>query len=223
MFNPNIRFSADEWQHLVTNRLEPIGSIGKLLQCLARIPGLRDCLQDPLLYEENLTKAREVNTTVLAVLDELRKPYKEAEEQCRTSDQPKIWNLNRMVYANAQRMYGIALFAACYTNSLLRSLSPAETCLELRQNAKALALDIIELAGDAMPLRPMGTAFVLICLLGAWVSTTEEVLQSQIEGLYMQYASDHANEQHAPLDKDGHLSQCIVDSGMMVPDSAYSP
>jgi len=175
------------------------------------------------MYERNLAQAHESNSTVLTVVHGLRKTYDDSAKQCQESDKPKDWTLNRMLYANAQRMYGIGLFAACYTNALLRTLSPPDTCLELRESARVLALEIVKLAEEAMPLRPMATAFVLLCLLVAWACTTDVALQSQIEDLYKQYSCDHANERHAPWDKDGYMTQCILDSGLMVPDSSYSP
>lgn len=105
-----------------------------------------------------------------------------------TDDEPA--SLARYLYAFNQRMYCMAVFTACYFNCLIRAMLPVEERVSLRTEAVGYAREIVTLAYQAEQFRPMGSAFLPMCLMVAWCCPVDDVLRSEITYLWDVYRPD---------------------------------
>lgn len=134
--------------------------------------------------------SRELYSTAVLILDRLRAIYLQSIEDVKTAKKVNGASWTNFLYAFDQRMYSMAVFTACYINCLIRAMLPAEERSTLRTEAAGYAKEIIALAYQAMPLRPLGAAFLPICLMVAWFTPMDDATRDEISRLWDEYKTD---------------------------------
>jgi hypothetical protein len=118
-------------------------------------------------FKDLLRSSRELYSTTMLTLDRLRVVYAQSKQVASDAKEGEATSTARQVLFFNQRMYYMAVFTTCYLNCIIRALLPAEERLQLRTEAVGFTKEIISLAYEAMPLRPLGSAFVPMCLIVA--------------------------------------------------------
>jgi hypothetical protein len=137
-----------------------------------------------------LRYSRELYSTTLLVLDRLRAVYAKLTLDANDAEDQDSASRARYVWAFNQRMYLVAVFTTCYINCLIRAMLPTEERSPLRIEAVGFTNEIISLAYQAMPLRPLGSAFVPMCLMVAWFTPVDDQTRSEISRLWEHYRTD---------------------------------
>jgi hypothetical protein len=151
-----------------------------MMRCLARVPGIRERTAtsfpgDPE-FDVLRDDARSLYETYQGVLTALQARTTEIEVPRATGSQHFL--LTRL-YVHYQRLYGIGLTVAIILNCLLRALDPDDDTLELESTY--FAQEIMFISESAKAFRPLGSHYMMVCLLTAWVGTRDVLLRATVE------------------------------------------
>jgi hypothetical protein len=146
----------------------------------------------------------------MLTLDRLRVVYAQSKQVASDAKEGEATSTARQVLFFNQRMYYMAVFTTCYLNCIIRALLPAEERLQLRTEAVGFTKEIISLAYEAMPLRPLGSAFVPMCLIVAWFTPIDDTTRQEICLLWDDYRTDF------PATKELRITESIEVCGFLV-------
>lgn len=220
LFNPKIKFTDAEWASLVTDHMTK-GShseIDRMIASWAHFPKLtaaaRQAWQSKSKtgteeFKDVVKDAWELHDAQLQLLNLWRETYKRAFEDIATAESEKAASRASYLYAFNQRMFSMAVFNVCYINCLIRAMSLAEDVLALRKEAVSYGYEIITLAYDAMPYRPLGSSFIPLCLMVAWFTPADDEMRGELETLWGLYCEDF------PAARDVKLENNLAASGFL--------
>lgn len=161
-------------------------------------------------FKDLLRSTRELYSTTMLTLERLRVVYAQSQQQVRDAkDEDTASVLKQGLYFN-QRMYYMAVFTTCYLNCIIRAMLPLEERLPFRTEAVGFAKDIISLAYEVMPLRPLGSAFVPLCLIVAWFTPLDDAMREEISSLWDEYRTDF------PATKQLRITDSVEVCGFLV-------
>lgn len=146
----------------------------------------------------------------MLTLDRLRVVYAQSKQEVGDVKEEAAASLAKQILFFNQRMYYMAVFTTCYLNCIIRAMIPVEERLQLRTEAVGFAEEIISLAYEAMPLRPLGSAFVPMCLIVAWFTPIDDTMRQEISRLWDDYRSDF------PATKELRITDSIEVCGFLV-------
>ena len=161
-------------------------------------------------FKELLRFSRELYSTTMLTLARLRVVYAQSKQEVSDAKDEGTASLAKQVFFFNQRMYYMAVFTTCYLNCIIRAMLPAEERLQLRIEAVGFAKEIISLAYEAMPLRPLGSAFVPMCLIVAWFTPIDKATREEISRLWDDYRTDF------PATKELRITDSVEVCGFLV-------
>lgn len=184
-----------------------------MMQCLARVPDIvgrgRQGFKDGQIEElsDLQTEARDLYDSLQTAVEKLRDHYKVATKQQSPFPKSPFSEISDQVfsmrlYAHWQRTYGLALTITMFFNCFLRSLTflshQADT---LEFEAVDLVAETIAVAEDAVIFRPLGSSYIVLCLVAAWSCAANPEVKMLIAELLEDYLSDYPRRQeHTELD-----------------------
>ncbi|KAE8372120.1 hypothetical protein BDV26DRAFT_108291 [Aspergillus bertholletiae] len=180
LFIDAIGLSGEEYESLVESDIDAGTPDGHMMRCLARVPGIR----------ARMAKARPGDAEFESLRHEARALY-ESYQGTLTTMQARItsvetplatgsmYRMCTLLYAHYQRMYGIGLTGAIILNCLARALDPGDPMLHVESTY--FAQEILLLSDSQVAFRPLGSFYMLICLLTARVGTTDKILRTTVE------------------------------------------
>lgn len=201
LFNPKIQFTDEEWNFIIT-RHAPKSTPTDILRMIASwasFPKLTAAVRQSWTsksvtasnqFKDLLKYSRELYSTAMLTLDRIRAVYVQSTQDVEDAKDEESTSRARYLYAFNQRMIILAVFTTCYVNCLIRAMLPADERVTLRTEAVGFAKEIVSLAYQAMPLRPLGSAFVPMCLMVAWFAPIDDETRSELKNLWEQYRSD---------------------------------
>jgi hypothetical protein len=154
-------------------------------------------------FKDLLKSSGELYNTTMLTLDRLRAVYVKSKQDIDDAKNRDSTTRARFMYAYNQRIYIMAAFTACYINCLIRAMLPAEERAFLREEAVRFSNEIVSLAYQAMPFRPLGAAIVPLSLLVAWFVPIDDETRNEIVHLWEQYRSDF------PATRDLDINNCV--------------
>jgi hypothetical protein len=188
LVNPKICLSPKEWKTLVESELDEGTPEGQMMRCLAKGPNImqrgRDSLQDQVDLDVLILETRHLYCILKGILREMEDRY----NTVRDDGIPHSTTMLTKVHAHYQRMYGLALAICLIFNCIYRALDPA--CAELDIDAKVFSEKVLCLAEEAAAYRPLGAAYILLCLLTAWCGSRDEETKQLVEAAYVDYRKD---------------------------------
>lgn len=146
----------------------------------------------------------------MLTLERLRVVYAQSQQELSDAKDDDVASIARHVLFFNQRMYYMAVFTTCYLNCIIRAMLPVEERVQFRTEAVEFAKEIISLAYQAMPLRPLGSAFVPICLIVAWFTPLDDAMRKEISSLWDEYRSDF------PATKELRITDSVEVCGFLV-------
>lgn len=201
LFNPNIQFTDDEWHFLITRHVPKItpNDVTRMIASWASLPKLTSAVRRAWIspsttateeFKDLLRSSTELYSTTMLTLARLRVVYAQSQQEVSDAKDKDAASIARQVFYFNQRMYYMAVFTTCYLNCIIRAMLPAGDRLQLRVEAVEFAREIISLAYQAMPLRPLGSAFVPMCLIVAWFTPIDDMMREEISRLWDDYRTD---------------------------------
>lgn len=147
----------------------------------------------------------------MLTLDRLRIVYAQSQQEVSEAKDGDAASTARQVLFFNQRMYYMAVFTTCYLNCIIRAMLPVEERLQLRTEAVGFAKEIISLAYEAMPIRPLGSAFVPMCLIVAWFTPIDKATREEISRLWDEYRTDFPATKHLRITDSVEVCGFLVD------------
>jgi hypothetical protein len=160
-----------------------------------------------------LKYSRELYSTTMLILDRFRDVYAQSSQDVNDAKDHYSASQARFVWAFNQRMYLVAVFTTCYINCLIRAMLPTEERAPLRIEAVGFTHEIVSLAYQAMPLRPLGSAFVPMCLMVAWFTPVDEQTRCEISRLWEQYRNDFPSTRNLDIGESVDVCGFLGDDG----------
>ena len=137
-----------------------------------------------------LKSTSELYSATMLTLDRLRTVYTQSKQDLSDTKDEDTASLARQVLFFNQRMSCMAVFTTCYLNCIIRAMLPVGERLQLRKEAVGFAKEIVSLAYEAMPIRPLGSAFVTMCLTVAWFTPVDNATRKELSHLWDEYRMD---------------------------------
>lgn len=180
-----------EWETLIQNELDDGSLEGQMMHCLSYCPRFiqrgREVLRhggfDPTLVTEvdiQYQKMKEIVTGMHARMLTAEEPALNKVIDMRAQD---FW------HALYQRSYALSLFVAIVLNCTLTALCTT-TDDELNKESADFSNEIVRIAHQAQRYRPLGAAYVIICLMAAAAAATEQSVRLQVVSLIHDYHTD---------------------------------
>jgi hypothetical protein len=201
LFNPKIQFTDEEWNFLILRHVPKSAptDVHRMIASWAYFPKLTSAVRRSWTskslaatneFKGLLKYSRELYSTTVLVLERLRAVYAKSTQDVNGAKDQDSASQAKYAWAFNQRMYLVAVFTTCYINCLIRAMLPTEERAPLRIEAVGFTNEIVSLAYQAMPLRPLGSAFVPVCLMVAWFIPVDDQKRSEISRLWEQYRED---------------------------------
>ena len=176
LFNDKIRFTPEEWKTLVENELDGITPEGQMMRCLARFPDFtrrgqrlrRGDSEDPDLLDEVQTEYLKMKT----VVQDLNIKIPDAAEVA--ANPSPVWSLQAPLFLHFlySRGYGLALTISIIFNRMLDALGFEDHRLD--SESTSFAQEIVTLAEQSHRYRPLGSSYIILCLIAASGGTNDE-------------------------------------------------
>ncbi|TVY80299.1 hypothetical protein LSUE1_G003918 [Lachnellula suecica] len=182
--NTRISFSPEEWTDLIESELDGTTSEGLMMSCLARVPDLllhgRIALQEQGDLGVVIAKTRHQYLILTAMLTELHNLFSSVEKL------PD--NIRERVRSYYQRSYGLGLSICIIFNCILKALEPMNANLDIE--AARFCQEILDLAQKEIGHRPLGAAYISLCLVAAWCVNRDEATHGKVEMALFDYMGD---------------------------------
>lgn len=91
-------------------------------------------------------------------------------------------------FAHYQRCYGIGLACTLVFNCLLTALSAHDGVIDF--DATYLSEEVLALAKRSVIWKPIGSAYVVICVTAAWAATSDPVLRGKLYSVALDFNDD---------------------------------
>ncbi|KAB8263670.1 hypothetical protein BDV32DRAFT_110916 [Aspergillus pseudonomiae] len=180
LFVNSIDLSGEEYESLVESDLDAGTPDGQMMRCLARVPGIRERIAATMPgdagFESLRQEARDLYESYQGVLTALQARTTSVETPLATGS---MYRMCTLLHAQYQRMYGLGLTVAIILNCLARALDPDDPVLPVESTY--FAQEIVLLSDSQVAFRPLGSFYMLICLLTARVGTTDKILRTTAE------------------------------------------
>jgi hypothetical protein len=182
-----INLTPSEWKAIVVNKLDGATSEGRMMRCLARIPDFiergkkvrRGDYYDPDLLEE----ARSNYATFKAASEELHNRLDAAEKSNETL------NSAFSLHAYYERIYGFGLAVGIILNCVLSAIDVDD--FEITLESERFSREIITLSEPAKRFRPLWSSYMILCLMAAWIGTTNPSVTLLAEREIEDYQRDY--------------------------------
>jgi hypothetical protein len=199
VLSDKIHFSSKEWKILVENELDGSYPEGRMMCCLARLPDiiqrgkkmLRRKCQDPNLLQE----ARSNYQKMMAILEEFL--CRKVEMQKKIETEHIRASHARMIDAHYQRTYALGLSVSIMLNCVLCAIDIEDS--SLLPQAEHFAKETVGLSKAASLYRPLGSSYMVLCLMAAWGGTTDHSIRLSIEKELDHYVQDFPHGQTARI------------------------
>ncbi|KAL4967582.1 Zn(II)2Cys6 transcription factor domain-containing protein [Aspergillus stella-maris] len=192
LFNPNIDLSQEEWKELVVNELDSMAPEGMALRYLAEMRDiLHRCRTNPdglagLIILQAEMKSLYTKTRTIVNLFGVELAEIESSKPGQAPNPlglPPTW-----LHAHIQRLYGLCIIIALYMNYALVAMKTDDP--ELVTDANYLAIEMINIAENALQYRPFGGSYVTMGLVAALMVTDDPKLQALLKGWLEDYRED---------------------------------
>lgn len=183
--------SSLEWETLIQNELDDGSLDSQMLHCLSYcvlyIRRGRDVLRngvfDSTLQTEVDIQYQRIKEIIVGMHARMMSAKVPAAD--------KIIDMSEFDFLHAmyQRSYALGLFVAIILNCVLTALGAVDDD-ELNREAADFSDEIVRIAHQAQRYRPLGAAYVIICLMAAFAASTDQLTRREIVGLIKDYQGD---------------------------------
>ncbi len=177
------------------NELDGVSHEGQMMRCLARYPDLmqrgRYICKGKKGYPELLEELSAHHRTLKAILAELHRRLAATEGLIANGIAQSTVVVQ--THSHYQRSYGLCLVICIISSCVLNAVDVEDT--QLVSESIYFSKEILALAEGAAIYRPMGASYVGLCLVAAWVGTTDCSIRKMAENTMAEYQRDFAHGQ----------------------------
>lgn len=207
--------SSSEWEALVENELDKTTCEGQMMRSLAKLPNImqrgRRMLRGMHRDTDLITETRSQYESLRVTLTELQTRLAEIQPFNANKLKKKVFQL---LLAHYQRTYALGLSIGIVSNLVLRAIDTEDS--RLVSESTYFSKEIAALAEHAQPYRPLGSSYMTLCLMAAWIGTTERQLRLSIEKALRDYQQDFPqspkNNLTAELERTSSLLRLLPQS-----------
>ena len=193
--------TPQQWQDLVCSPIDIDTSDGQMMKCFAQLPDLmrrgRQAMKSSTMSMFDRSRIAEemhaLRDSFTPILKDLRDRWQDADDstmmqymQCHTFMQSKA--LCGIIHAHYARSYGMALTCGIILNCMLVAIEGDISGLD--EESSQLSDEILYLAGAVNQYRPLGTLYMVICLVAAWAVVADPTKKTKAETWLVSYQSD---------------------------------
>ena len=186
--------TRQQWEDLVSNQFDIETVDGQMMKCLAMLPELmqrgRYALRSPsqptctLLHIQ--MEVRHFRDSFGPKLESLRKRWIDSDSS--VSMQFVSPHLKAILHAHYSRSYGMALAIEILINCILAALEGSTG--DLNDESSQLSDEVLNLAKVVDRYRPLGTLYMIISLVAAWVGTPDPTKKEIVRARLIIYQRD---------------------------------
>ncbi|CEO60783.1 hypothetical protein PMG11_05323 [Penicillium brasilianum] len=199
LFNHRIQLSEKEWDSLIVNDYDKANPEGRLLQTLSRAPGImrraRIFLRtgsDPTGVQDELWALYQACKLDVDKLKQSSVNKDLSLAQALPHGFHRTW-LERVLTVHYDRIYGIGLVITLFFNCMVQALEIHSDAVQA--DAHHFTEEILVLAETSENLRPVGSGYLIICLITAWAATRDPELRGRVFEWLCEYQSDFSSRQ----------------------------
>ena len=168
--------TQQQWKDLVYNTIDISTIDGQMMKCLAQLPDLMDrgrhalrslSLPDPVLVGIQ-EEVRDLRHSFGSNLESLRNRWIDTDSSI-AMQYPGFMQQKPIIHAHFSRSYGMALALGIILNCMLAALDG--NISEFDEESSQLSNEVLNLAEIVDQYRPLGTMYMILCLVAAWVGT----------------------------------------------------
>lgn len=112
-----------------------------------------------------------------------------------------------VVYVLTQRAYGLSLYISVIFNRILFSLGSQDN--DLVSESSHFSKEILSIAEQSHIYRPLGSAYIILCLAAGLAAATDELTRTLILGQVVQYKRDFQwSDKMISLDDLESMDEC---------------
>lgn len=179
LFSDDVGLTTEEWQRIILNPLDGQTFEGRLMLCLANAPALVKRARQWTIENPDYQLAEEVQAgymKIRTILSELR-ARRHLAGNPHVSGAPDLYSdgLGVVLY---ERAYCFGLAIAFIYNSLVSFAK--DELVKLQMEANGLASELLEFVPSARRYRPLGGAFMALCLRVALISEVDLDMKTRI-------------------------------------------
>lgn len=212
-----------EWKTLVENEFDGVSYEGQMMRCLARYPDLmrrgRYICKGKDGYPELLEELSANHRTLKGILADLQRRLVEAEGYFIDSGNLQSTAAAEQIHSHYQRSYGLCLavciISSCVLNAVVDDVE--DTTPQRISESTYFSKEILALAEGASIYRPIGATYVRLCLVAAWVGTTDCSIRKMVETLMEEYQGDFPQHGQAMIPR-GELERLSQQLRLLDPD-----
>ncbi|KAL9105800.1 MAG: hypothetical protein Q9227_009102 [Pyrenula ochraceoflavens] len=203
IFNENIDLTPDEWKTLVENEFDSSDPSGHMLCCLAKVPNFRRRAKLVLRSKvEDSDLVSEIRDQYQMVKDILKTLHERLESSLKTPNQPFYAHFSHL------RTFALGLYIAIVFNRLLSAFDIDNAALN--QESTRYAQDIVVIAKESHIYRPLGAAYLELCLGAACAGTNDPETFASAKAALLDYRGEFPGRlQPTPELTAEYTSQCL--------------
>ncbi|KAJ5984064.1 hypothetical protein N7481_006163, partial [Penicillium waksmanii] len=206
IFNDRINLTSEEWDNLVRNDYDSTTPDGKILLNLSKAPHLMRRGREALRTGTDTTSIRNQVWTIyqdckvnLSILKH-RSVENDFSELFKTASPAGRKFILEFGFAHYQRTYGIGLACTLVFNCILSALDAhghrqgqglddvSASVTEF--DATYLSEEVLDLAKRSVIWKPIGAAYIVICVNAAWAATSDPLLKAKLFSVAIDFNND---------------------------------
>jgi hypothetical protein len=186
--NPKIAFTPKEWTNLIEGPMMKASPGNGIVDCMVHAPDLIQRGTIARLEQSDLTPLILETSHQYQLLKIGLAEHYDRYETVRYLPRYSITALATKIHCHYQRVYGLWLTVILAFNCIYKALDPNNVELEL--DSIRFCEEVLDLGDKAMIYRPLGSSWVMISLMAAWCSSSNETTKARLEMCLRDYLTD---------------------------------
>lgn len=197
LMNEKIQLSTSEWRTLVDSHLDGQNAGGLVMRSLVKVPEFRARGRRVLAGQaEDATLLEEMRNNYTSMKDLIREQLLLlAKVEAKMGDAALRSPLVIQAHSHLQRMSGISLVVGIILNCVLSAIDPDKTTLSV--DSAYFSGELWRISQEATVYRPLGSSYVPLLLVAAWIGSTDMVTRAVVEEAFVKYHPGRENEERA--------------------------
>lgn len=198
-----------QWRDLVYNPIDTDTMDGQMMKCFAQLPDLmrrgRQALKTPTFSFSDLADIQRgmhtLRESFAPHLKGLRERWQETDSSIAML-YPEFMRskaIRGIMHAHFSRSYGMALACEIILNCMLAAIQGNDAPAALSEESSSLSDEVLHLAGIVNQYRPLGTLYMVVGLLAAWVGAVDPARKAVAKKWLIDYHTDTQGPSNIPL------------------------
>lgn len=192
LLNSHVQLTTRELQDFLRYECDVNSLEGQMWRSLSNVPDLINWARKRQELGIPISAGNMIRTQAIEGYHEALRLVKVALEQLSAYEGPSrgATIIPSSTHLRYQRSYGLSLLAVMVWICVLKNIDSASPDLQWDQDARFYTWQILDLAVQSHPYRPIGTCHMLICLLFAYAAVDDSNLQMMVATAFEEFRTD---------------------------------